>query len=129
MLDDFEEYIENLKSEFLSIIDGRQQKDSQWIFIKIISSNIFLYDVTDERARSYIKSSPFISKSIVNIQNNDNSCFHYSILAQHIEQDHKLMKNILTLEIKLQNYQMEKHLISKILNFLLNIKSFQKSKS
>ena len=46
-----------------------------------------------------------------------------------MEQDRLLMKNILTLEIKLQNYQMEKHLISKILNFLLNIKAFQNSKS
>ena len=60
-LDDFEEYIENLKSEFSSTIDDMQQKDSQWIFVKIISSNIFLCDVTDERAKSYIKSPFFIT--------------------------------------------------------------------
>ena len=35
-LDDFKEYIENLKSEFSSIVDEMQQKESQWIFIKII---------------------------------------------------------------------------------------------
>ena len=29
---DFEEYIDNLKSEFSSIIDEMQQKESQWIF-------------------------------------------------------------------------------------------------
>ena len=57
-----------------------KQKDSQWIFIKIVSSNTFLYDVSDERAKSYIKL-PFPSQSILNIQNNDNSCFLYSILA------------------------------------------------
>ena len=57
-----------------------QQKESQWIFIRIISSNIFLYNVTDESAKSCIKS-PFISKSILNVQNNDNKCFLYSILA------------------------------------------------
>ena len=78
--DDFEEYIENLKSKFTSIIDDMQQRGSQWIFIKIISSNIFLYNVTDESAKSYIKS-PFSSQSILNIQNDDNYCFLYSILA------------------------------------------------
>ena len=57
-----------------------QQKESQWIFIRIISSNIFLYNVTDESAKSYIKS-PFISKSILNIQNENDKCFLYSILA------------------------------------------------
>ena len=91
MLDDFEEYMENLKSEFSSIIDDMQQKDSQWIFIKIISSDTFLYDVTDERAKSYIKS-PFPSQSILNIQNNDNSCFLYSFLAYfyyNIEKSHR----------------------------------------
>ena len=52
MLDDFEEYIENLKSKFTSIIDDMQPKgESQWIFIRIISSNIFLYNVTDESAK------------------------------------------------------------------------------
>ena len=77
---DFDEYIENLKSKFTSIIDDMQQRGSQWIFIKTISSNIFLYNVTDESAKSYIKS-PFISKSILNIQNENDKCFLYSILA------------------------------------------------
>ena len=62
--DNFKEYIDNLKSEFSSIIDKMEQNDSQLIFMKILSSDIFLYDVTDKRANSYIKSS-FISKSIV----------------------------------------------------------------
>ena len=35
-LDDFEEYIENLKSEFSSIVDEMQQKESQWSFIRIV---------------------------------------------------------------------------------------------
>ena len=78
--DNFEEYIDNLKSEFSSIVDEMQQKESQWIFMRIISSNIFLYNVTDESAKSYIKS-PFISKSILNIQNENDKCFLYSILA------------------------------------------------
>ena len=76
----FEEFIDNTKSEFSSIIEEMEQKDSQWIFIKIISSDIFLYDVTDERANSYIKT-PFKTQSIVNVQNKDNYCFIYSILA------------------------------------------------
>ena len=91
MFDDFEEYIENIKSEFSSIIDDMQQKDSQWIFIKIIPSNIFLCDVTDKRAKSHIKSS-FTSQLILNVQNNDNSCFLYSILAYfyyNIEKTHR----------------------------------------
>ena len=43
---DFEEFIDNTKSQFSTIIEEMKQKDTQWIFIKIISSNIFLYDVT-----------------------------------------------------------------------------------
>ena len=89
--DDFKEYIDNLKSEFSSIVDEMQQKKSQWSFIRIVSSDIFLYDVTDESAKSYIKS-PFISKSILNVQNNDNKCFLYSILAYFyydIEKTHR----------------------------------------
>ena len=31
------------------------KKIHKWIFIKIISSDIFLYDVTAERAKSHIK--------------------------------------------------------------------------
>ena len=48
------------------------------------------------------------------------------ILKKHIEQDHLLMKNILTLKIKLQSYRKKKHLILKILNFLLNMRTFPK---
>ena len=59
--DNFVEYIDNLKSEFSSIVDEMQQKESQWNFTEIISSDIFLYDVTDERAGSHIKSPFFIT--------------------------------------------------------------------
>ena len=55
-----------------------EQKDSQWIFMKILSSDIFLYDVTDKRTNSYIKS-PSISKSIVNVHHIILAYFYYNI--------------------------------------------------
>ena len=63
-----------------SIIDEMELRDSNWIFRKIVSCEILIFDVRDERASSYIKS-PFQSRSILNIQNKDNRCFAYSILA------------------------------------------------
>ena len=117
-LDDFKEYIGNLKSEFSSIVDEMQQKESQWIFIKIISSNIFLYNVTDESAKSYIKS-PFISKSILNIQNDNDKCFLYSILAYFyydIEKTHRTRSSTYEKYIDFEN-QTAKLPKEKTLNF------------
>ena len=116
--DDFEEYIENLKSKFTSIIDDMQQRESQWIFIRIISSHIFLYNVTDVSARSYIKS-PFISKSILNIQNDDDKCFLYSILAYFyydIEKTHRTRSSTYEKYIDFEN-QTAKLPNEKTLNF------------
>ena len=96
----------------------QKQKDSQWIFIKIISTNRFLYDVTDERARSYIKL-PFISKSILTIQNNDDSCFLYSILAYfyfNIEKTHRTRSSTYEKYINFRN-QTAKLPDGKTLNF------------
>ena len=109
--DNFDEFIDNTKSEFSSIIEEMEQKDSQWIFIKIISSNIFLYDVTDERANSYIKS-PFNSKSIINVQNEkDNYCFIYSILAgiylNIIEKTHRIRASVYKKYIDFENQTAE----------------------
>ena len=95
-----------------------QQRESQWIFIRIISSNIFLYNVTDESAKSYIKS-PFISKSILNIQNNDNKCFLYSILAYFyydIEKTHRTRSSTYEKYIDFEN-QTAKLPKEKTLNF------------
>ena len=82
-----------------------QQRESRWIFMRIISLNIFLYDVTDESAKSYIES-PFISNSIVNIQNDDNYCFLYSILAYFyydIEKTHRIRPSIYKKYINFEN--------------------------
>ena len=86
-----------------------QQRKTQWTFIKIISSNIFLYNVTDETAKSYIKS-PFESQSIVNIQNEDNKCFLYSILAYfyyNIEKTHRTRSSIYKKYIDFENQTAE----------------------
>ena len=87
-------------------------------FMKIISSNIFLYNVTDESAKSYIKS-PFSSQSILNIQNDDNYCFLYSILAYfyyETEKTHRYRSSIYKKYIDFKN-QTAKLPKEKTLNF------------
>ena len=110
-----------------------QPKDSQWIFTKIISSNIFLYDVTDERTKSYIKS-PFPSQSILNVQNNDNSsCFLYSILDYfyyNIEKTHRtrhlLMKKYIDFKNRTAKLPNEKTLNFKDIKFDFKYKRHSK---
>ena len=61
-------------------IQNQEMKESGWIFDKINSMKISFYKTTKLNGSSYVKI-PLRSSAILNIQNNDNNCFIWSILA------------------------------------------------
>ena len=56
---------------------------SGWPFIGLDRVVVTVYDYNPARGRSYIPTPPVLAskKAIVNVQNTDNKCFMWSILA------------------------------------------------
>ena len=77
--DELDSVIQSLESEFENI-DNRLQ-GSGWILDSFVKIMLHMNGVNALRGNSYIKL-PFKSNSIINIQNRDNMCFIWSILAQ-----------------------------------------------
>ena len=73
----------NEANELSDQIDEFEQGESGYIFDSIKKLTVKMFKYHDIRASSYCKlpESFSNSKSIVNIQNNDNYCFLWSILA------------------------------------------------
>ena len=61
-------------------IQQQEMKDSGWRFDKINSMTIYFYKTNDLDGSNYIKI-PLRSNAILNIENSDNYCFLWSILA------------------------------------------------
>lgn len=72
----FDDYIEN----FFQWFDDIQSKGSGLVFTKITKSICKIYKIKYLKGSSY-KKLEFKSSSIINIQNTDNKCFLWSILA------------------------------------------------
>ena len=79
----------NEANELNHQIDEFEQGESGYIFDSIKKLTVKMFKYHDIRASSYCKlPTPFSnSKSIVNIQNNDNYCFIWSILAHKYKVD------------------------------------------
>ena len=79
----------DIRSQLEQQIQVQETKDSGWIFDKINSMKISFYKATELDGTSYVKI-PLRSNSILNIQNNDEYCFIWSILASlhPCENDH-----------------------------------------
>ena len=67
----------------------QETKESGWIFDKINSMKISFYKTVELNGTSYVKF-PLRSNAILNVQNIDNYCFIWSILASlhPCENDH-----------------------------------------
>ena len=61
-------------------IQQQELKRSGWRFDKIISMTIYFYKTTEMNGSNYIKI-PLRSNAILNVENNDEYCFIWSILA------------------------------------------------
>ena len=79
----------NEANELSHKIDEFEEGESGYIFDSIKKLTVKMFKYYDIRASSYFKlPKPFCnSKSIVNIQNNDNYCFLWSILAHKYNVD------------------------------------------
>ena len=70
----------NIKSPIEHQIQRQEVKDSGWRFEKIISMIIYFYKTTEMNGSNYVKI-PFTSSAILNIEDDDNYCSIWSILA------------------------------------------------
>ena len=70
----------DIRSQLEHQIQMQELKESGCIFDKIISMKISFYKTTELDGTSYVKI-PLRSNAILNIQNNDEYCFIWSILA------------------------------------------------
>ena len=67
-------------SELDAQIENLEMKDRCWRFCKIVTMTIYFYKTDELNGRSYVKI-PLRSSAILNIENADNYCFLWSVLA------------------------------------------------
>ena len=70
----------DVKSPLEHQIQQQEMKDSGWQFDKINSMILYFYKTVENIGQSYVKI-PLRSNAILNIENNDEYCFIWSILA------------------------------------------------
>ena len=70
----------DVRSQLEHQIQMQELKDSGWIFDKVNSMKISFYKTTELNGTSYVKI-PLRTSAILNVQNNDNYFFIWSILA------------------------------------------------
>jgi len=72
--------LNEIKAYFKAWVDMFQTRGSGFVFDKITKTDLHIFDLKPLVASSYFKL-PFYSSSIVNIQNKDDKCFLWSVLA------------------------------------------------
>jgi hypothetical protein len=79
--DDLEEYWDEQKDLFISRCDELLEKGSGWTLKKIIYLRININ--TPLSGNSYVELPKWIKdkKACVNVKNNDNKCFMYSVIS------------------------------------------------
>ena len=79
----------DVRSQLEHQIQNQEMKESGWIFDKINAMKLSFYKTGELNGSFYVKT-PLRSSAILNVQNNDNYCFIWSILASlhACENDH-----------------------------------------
>ena len=72
--------MDETKDYFKVWVEMFQTRGSGFVFDKIIKTDLNIYDIKQMSASSYFKL-PFSSPNIINIQNKDQRCFLWSVLA------------------------------------------------
>ena len=81
-MNNFDDIYQNIEEEFLAWVDKFQDNGSGFVFEEIIKTNIRLSRTNFLRASSYFPHDLGRRTCILNIQNNDQKCFTWSILAK-----------------------------------------------
>ena len=76
-----EEFFNNLKDDFVVWSERLEDKGSGFVFQSFINNTVKIFKVDSFKGSSYIPLE-FKSHNIVNVQNEDNKCFLWSILAK-----------------------------------------------
>ena len=74
-------FFRELRDSFEAWIDEYQERGSGFVFRNICSVKVKIHRYDYQRASSYLELG-FKSKNIINVQNRDNKCFLWSILAK-----------------------------------------------
>ena len=81
-MNNFDDIYQNIEENFLAWLDEFQERGSGFVFEEIIKTNIRLSRTNFLRASSYFPHDLGRRTCILNIQNNDQKCFTWSILAK-----------------------------------------------
>ena len=81
-MNNFDDIYQNIEENFLAWLDEFQERGSGFVFEEITKCNIRLSRTNFLRASSYFPHDLGIRTSILNIQNTDQKCFTWSILAK-----------------------------------------------
>ena len=81
-MNNFDDIYSNIQEDFIAWLDDYQEKSSGFVFNKIIKTNIRLSKTNYLKASSYFDHGLGSRKGILNIRNNDQKCFTWSILAK-----------------------------------------------
>ena len=81
-MNNFDDIYSNIQEDFIAWLDDYQEKSSGFVFDKIIKTNIRLSKTNYLKASSYFDHGLGSRKGILNIRNNDQKCFTWSILAK-----------------------------------------------
>ena len=88
-VNEFDDCYQQLQDDFNEYVDNFQELGSGFVFHRILRAELQIAKTKEMRASSYIKTE-FTSHSITNVQNKDQKCFLWSILAKlYPTNDHK----------------------------------------
>ena len=82
-INDYDNIYDEATNKIMESMGKLVQNGSGWNFVRVLKFNIYVMEYHPIRVRSYIPtpSSIFGKHAIVNLQNEDNRCFEYAILA------------------------------------------------
>jgi hypothetical protein len=78
---DLDEYIENQKDILIAASEEFSEKESGWALFDLLFLEINIIKYNPTRGSCYKGSKEFISRGILNVKNNDDFCFLYSLAA------------------------------------------------
>ena len=80
-MNNFDDIYSNIEEEFITWLDGFQERGSGFVFKQTIKSTICLSRTNHLRVSSYFPHDLGRRTSMLNIRNNDQKCFTWSVCS------------------------------------------------